>query len=97
MRTMSLQRNNKTVSVKIAGEPEPIMALVRVIDSALPGVVITTGVKPSDHKGTKGRFDYPYFCFLLVSFELVGSGSGEPIARPTQRNAILAFKEGRTP
>jgi len=91
---MSPERNNRTCSVKIQGNtPEEIAALIRFFSESLPGVKVTTGIKPSDHEGAKGRFDYAYFCFLLVPFELTPSGS----ARPTQTNAVLDFKAGLTP
>jgi hypothetical protein len=87
------ERNNRTVSVKIqANTPEEIMALVRAINGELPGVKMTSGIKPSDHRDAQGRFDYGFYCFLLVSFELTASGN----ARPTQRNAVIAFQEGLT-
>lgn len=88
-------RPSKTVSVKLLGHtPEEILAVVRALDRVLPGVKITSGVRPSEpSEGRATRFSFEFFCFALVPFEL--SPSGE--AKPTQRNAILAFKEGRHP
>lgn len=94
----ALARNNKRVSLKIQGQsPEEILAVKTAIDTFLPGVVMTTGIKPNLYptKQEKSRWDYAYYAYVVVSFELVASSSGAPIARPTQRNAVLAFQEGR--
>lgn len=90
---MALERNNRTVSVKIQGQTaEEIFALVKMIDAELPGVKITTGIKPNQYPEALrvGRFNYAYYAYLLVSFELTPAGT----ARPTQHNAVLAFREG---
>ena len=88
-------RPTRTVSVKIlAHTAEEVLATVRALDRALPGVKLTSGVRPSERTQSKtGRFDYEYFAFALVSFELTLSGE----AKPTARNAVRAFTEGRRP
>ncbi|MDG6900209.1 MAG: hypothetical protein JRM88_06575 [Nitrososphaerota archaeon] len=92
---MSLDRPTRTVSVKIlAHTAEEAIALVKALDRALPGVKLTSGVRPSERTQSKAtRFDYEYYAFALVTFTL--SASGE--ARPTAENAKTAFMEGRRP
>jgi hypothetical protein len=93
---MGPERNNRTVSLKIQGQtPEEILALERRIDEVLPGCKMTTGIKANEYPAAQrtGRFNYDYYAYVLVSFELGVSPSGQPVARPTQRNAVLAFKE----
>ena len=91
------ERPTRTVSLKAQGNsPEDILAIFRAIDRILPGIKVTSGVHLSDHararQGEPTRFDYDFYGFALVTFELSPSGA----ARPTQANAIRAFKEGRT-
>jgi len=88
-----VERANRTVSVKVQGHSaEEILAIFKALEKVLPGVQITSGIKPSSFQ-SGNRFDYPYYSFALVSFELTPDGN----ARPTQRNAVLAFEEGREP
>ena len=89
------ERPTRTVSLKALGRrPEDVLAVFRAVVRVLPGVKVTSGVHQSDHAGPRagGRFDYEFYGFCLVTFEL--SPTGE--ARPTQANAIRAFKDGRT-
>ena len=90
-----VDRSSKTASIKIlAHTPQEALAVVRALGRVLPGVKITSGVRPSDRsQSTSTRFDFEFFCFVLVPFELTAAGE----ARPTQKNAVLAFKEGRAP
>jgi hypothetical protein len=88
-----LAHKTRTVSVKIsANTPDEILAIVKLLNRHLPGVRLTTGIKLGDH-ATPTRFPDDYFAFALVSFELTAAGE----ARPTQKNAVLAFEEGRRP
>lgn len=95
MKKLTLDRPTQTVSLKVlADRPEEIFAVLKSLDRVLPGVQLTSGIRPSERtQSTATRFDYRYFAFALVSFELTPSGE----ARPTQRNSILAFKAGRQP
>ena len=89
---MSQGHVSRTVSVKVQGNAaEEIFAIVKLLERKLPGCRVTTGIRPSDHTKGKGRFDFEYYLFLLVPFELDPDGN----ARPTERNAVLAFQEGR--
>ena len=88
-----IDRPSKTVSIKIlANTADEVLAVIRAINRILPGVRITSGIRPSDHT-TPSRFPSEFYAFVLVTFELTPGGE----ARPTQRNAVTAFKEGRRP
>lgn len=88
-----IDRPSRVVSLKVQGNTaEDILAVIRAINRVLPGLRITSGIRPSDH-ATPSRFPSEYYAFVLVSFELNSAGE----ARPTQRNAVIAFKEGRSP
>ena len=88
-----VDRPSRVVSLKVQGNSaEDILAVVRTISRVLPGVRITSGIRPSDH-ATPSRFPSEFYAFVLVTFTL--SASGE--ARPTAENAVLAFREGRSP
>ena len=88
-------RPSRTVSVKLLGHtPEEILAVLRALDRTLPGIKITSGVRPSDPSQSRAtRFSFEFYCFALVPFELTPSGE----AKPTARNAVRAFTEGRRP
>ncbi len=89
----NLAHKTRTVSIKIsANTPDEIFAIVKLLNRYLPGVRLTTGIKLGDH-ATASRFPDDFFAFALVSFELTSAGE----ARPTQRNAVIAFREGRSP
>lgn len=95
---MDQNRLNRTVSIKVqANDPNSILAFFRTVEKILPGVKITSGIRPTDPVPSFDKpvsvqqFRYDYFSFALVSFELTPEGN----ARPTQRNAVMAFKTGR--
>ncbi len=67
-----------------------ILAVVRVLDRRLLGVRIG-GVRPIE--GRLGETRWKMLVQGVVAFELTPEGN----ARPTQRNAELAFKAGRRP
>ena len=88
-----IDRPSRVVSLKIQGNTaEDILAVIRAINRVLPGLRITSGIRPSDH-ATPSRFPSEYYAFVLVPFELAPSGE----AKPTAKNAVLAFTEGRQP
>ena len=83
-------RANRQVGFTLRGNiPEELLAVVGALDSVLPGIK-HQGV----HEIGKDALHVTHFRFYLsgfIQFELTPSG----YARPTQKQAIRVFKEGR--
>lgn len=83
---------SRTISAKFMGDDA--QALLAYIEhekgSFNGGVVVTSGIKESDHRDrpAEDRFSYDYYCYALITFDLDPNGH----ARPTDTAAVKLFK-----
>jgi hypothetical protein len=85
---------HKTISVKLMGDDAPaLLACIEHLRPSLdPGIVVTSGIKASDHREqTERRFAYDYYAYFLMSFELDPNGR----VKPTHRAALELFRPER--
>ena len=62
-----------TLSCKILGKrPEDILLFVRKLEYGFggPNVIVTSGVRNSDGENKGSKYDFPYYCFVLVTIDV---------------------------